>query len=91
MRPAESTAEKMTGMARLGRFERPTSGSGDQRSIRAELQARSGAQPFYRTRRLKTQNGGGKTCGRSFFLMRCAPKSWAARPGRAFRAFPRAR
>jgi hypothetical protein len=28
MRPAESTAEKMTGMARLGRFERPTSGSG---------------------------------------------------------------
>ena len=27
-------------VARLGRFERPTSGSGDQRSIRAELQAR---------------------------------------------------
>ncbi len=42
-------------MARLGRFERPTSGSGDQRSIQLSYRRAVKRPLFYRTERLITQ------------------------------------
>jgi hypothetical protein len=63
-------------MARLGRFERPTSGSGDQRSIRAELQARGKTAPFYRMRLAS----GAVICQAGWYGL-ATRKAWDKQPG----------